>query len=72
MNLQNIRDQLSAALIQSGQTQIQFATKHGLSYSWINKFLNGQADNPEFASLERLRAAIEAEEPPKKLAKGRR
>jgi transcriptional regulator with XRE-family HTH domain len=42
-------------------TQEEFARLHGLSYSWINKFLKGHADNPRFNSLTELQAAIEKE-----------
>lgn len=48
-------------LKQRGLSQVRFAEKHGLSYSWINKFLNDVADNPRLNTLNDLQAAIEKE-----------
>lgn len=61
MNLHNVRDDLREVLQARGLSQVEFAEIHGLSYSWINKFLSGAADNPRFNSLIDLQAAIEKE-----------
>jgi transcriptional regulator with XRE-family HTH domain len=61
MNLQTIKQDLAAVLKQSELSQIEFADKYGLSYSWINKFLNDVADNPRLNTLNDLQAAIEKE-----------
>jgi transcriptional regulator with XRE-family HTH domain len=61
MNLQDIREDLDRVLKRRGLSQIAFAEKHGLSYSWINKFLNDVADNPRLNTLNELLAAIEKE-----------
>lgn len=61
MNLHNIRTALADTLHARKLSQVEFAAKHGLSYSWINKFLMGHADNPRLSSLSQLEAAIEAE-----------
>jgi transcriptional regulator with XRE-family HTH domain len=62
MNLHNVRKELADTLRGSGLTQYEFATKHGLSYSWVNKFLNEAASNPRNNSLEALQAAIAKEQ----------
>ena len=61
MNLHNVRKELSDTLRQTGLSQYDFAVKHNLSYSWINKFLNEVADNPRLNSLTALEEAIQAE-----------
>lgn len=61
MNLQSLKQDLEAVLKQRELSQIEFADKHGLSYSWINKFLNDVADNPRLNTLNELQAAIEKE-----------
>lgn len=61
MNLQVIKQDLEQVLKRRGLSQVEFAELHGLSYSWINKFLNGHADNPTINSLVDLQAAIEKE-----------
>lgn len=61
MNLQTIKQDLEAVLKQGELSQIEFADKYGLSYSWINKFLNDVADNPRLNTLNDLQAAIEKE-----------
>lgn len=59
MNLHNLREDLQAALKASELSQVEFAARYGLSYSWVNKFLNGAADNPRLSSLTQLEAAIQ-------------
>jgi transcriptional regulator with XRE-family HTH domain len=61
MNLQSLKQDLEAVLKQRELSQIEFATRHGLSYSWINKLLNDVADNPRLNSINDLQAAIEKE-----------
>jgi transcriptional regulator with XRE-family HTH domain len=61
MNLHNVQKDLRDVLHESRLSQFEFAERHGLSYSWINKFLNGIADNPRLNSLNDLQAAIEKE-----------
>jgi len=61
MNLQSLKQDLEAVLKQRELSQVEFADRHGLSYSWINKFLNDVADNPRLNSLNDLQAAIEKE-----------
>ncbi len=61
MNLQTIREELDEVLARRRLSQVEFAEIHGLSYSWINKFLNGKADNPTVNSLNELQAAIDKE-----------
>lgn len=58
MNLHILQKDLQSALQSSGLTQVEFAAKYGLSYSWINKFLNGVADNPRLSSITELEDAI--------------
>lgn len=61
MNLHSVRQDLVNVLRQRDLSQFEFAEKHGLSYSWINKFLNNVAKNPRFNTLNDLQAAIEKE-----------
>lgn len=61
MNLHNVQKELREVLQARGLSQVEFAQIHGLSYSWINKFLSGVADNPRLNSLNDLQAAIEKE-----------
>ena len=61
MNLHNVQKDLGYVLRERGLSQVEFAKIHGLSYSWINKFLNGKAKNPRLNSLMDLEAAIAIE-----------
>lgn len=61
MNLHNVQKELREVLKDRGLSQVEFAKIHGLSYSWINKFLNDIADNPRLNSLNDLQAAIQKE-----------
>lgn len=61
MNLHNLQKDLRDVLHERRLSQFEFAERHGLSYSWINKFLNGAADNPRLNSLTELQDAIEKE-----------
>lgn len=61
MNLHEIRKDLEQVLKRRGLSQVEFAERHGLSYSWINKFLNAHADNPTINSLSDLQLAINKE-----------
>ena len=61
MNLHNVQSELREVLKERGLSQIEFAQIHGLSYSWINKFLNGVAVNPRLNTLTDLQYAIEKE-----------
>lgn len=61
MNLHNVRKDLADTLRRTGLTQYEFAVKHDLSYSWINKFLNEKAANPRLNHLLELTAAIKRE-----------
>jgi transcriptional regulator with XRE-family HTH domain len=61
MNIDAIKKDLDEVLTRRGLSQVEFAEIHGLSYSWINKFLNGKAANPTINSLNELQAAIEKE-----------
>lgn len=62
MELNTVRQKLKGVLEATGLNQIEFATRHGLSYSWINKFLNEKANNPRFHQLQDLERAITKEE----------
>jgi transcriptional regulator with XRE-family HTH domain len=61
MNLHNVQNDLRQVLKERGLSQLEFAQAHGLSYSWINKFLSGVADNPRLNTLTDLQTAIEKE-----------
>ena len=61
MNLQSLKQDLAAVLKQRDLSQVEFAEKHGLSYSWINKLLNGAAKNPRLNSINDLQKAIQKE-----------
>lgn len=61
MELHNVRADLRKTLTKRRLTQEAFARKHDLSSSWLNKFLLGKVENPQFRSLERVQKAIEAE-----------
>ena len=61
MNLHSLKQRLADVLKDSGLSQLEFSEKHGLSYSWVNKFLNDVADNPRFNTLSELEAAIDKE-----------
>lgn len=62
MKLDTVKQDLIKVLKASELSQIEFADKYGLSYSWINKFLNDVADNPRLNTLNELIAAIEKEQ----------
>lgn len=57
----NVKKDLADLLADARISQVDFAAKHGLSYSWLNKFLNAKDPNPRVNSLEELTAAMEAE-----------
>lgn len=61
MNLQNIRRELSDLLVERGLSQFEFAARYDLSYSQINKFLNGHVDNPRLSTIEELQRAMRRE-----------
>jgi predicted transcriptional regulator len=61
MNLQNLRDRLSAAIEKSELGQDGFARKYDLSSSYVNKFLRGELLNPRLKSMERIESAIATE-----------
>jgi predicted transcriptional regulator len=63
MDLHNVRKSLHEVLKDRRMTREAFARKHGFSSSWLYKFAQGNAKNPRFRSLERLRKAIESELP---------
>jgi transcriptional regulator with XRE-family HTH domain len=58
MNLNSVKNDLRWVLETHGLSQVKFAKIHGLSYSWINKFLNDVADNPRLNTLIDLQNAI--------------
>ena len=58
MNLQNLRSRLSKALELSGESQYGFAEKHGISYSYLNKFLKGWMTNPRLSTLNDFERVI--------------
>jgi transcriptional regulator with XRE-family HTH domain len=60
MDLTNVRTNVRKTLEAKGLSQEAFAVKHGLSYSWLNKFLCGKHD-PRNQSLEDLQKALDAE-----------
>jgi len=62
VNLHNVREDLKHTLHRSELSQEAFAAKYDLSYSWINKFLNGHINNPRLDSLTGLEAAIAREQ----------
>lgn len=63
MNLQNLRGRLRRAVEKSSLGQRRFAKKHGLSASYLNKFLREVPgfDNPRLSTIECMQAAIKAE-----------
>lgn len=61
MSVHNVKKELAELLAAARISQVDFAAKHGLSYSWVNKFLNAENPNPRINSLEDLLAAMAAE-----------
>ena len=61
MDLHIVRSAVKDTLKSRRLTQYAFARKHDLSYSWLNKFLREEADNPCADSLTRLQKALENE-----------
>lgn len=61
MTLQSVQKRLRDVLESRQMTQYDFARKHDLSYSWVNKLCNGHVTNPEMKSLDRLVDALDAE-----------
>lgn len=61
MDLHIVRSAVKKTLKSRRLTQVQFAQKHDLSYSWLNKFLREEADNPCIDSLARLQKALDRE-----------
>ena len=66
MSLQNavqkIREDCLRILAVRRLSQQEFSEKHGLSHSWVNKFLNNEEANPRVQSVERLREAVADEQ----------
>jgi transcriptional regulator with XRE-family HTH domain len=61
MNLHNVRVACLLTLEDRRLSQQEFADKHALSHSWLNKFLRGKTENPRVKSVSKLEKAIEAE-----------
>lgn len=61
MNIQTTRKDLADLLRTTGLSQYEFAAKHRLSYSSVNKFLKGKSQNPRINSLIALQTAIDSE-----------
>lgn len=65
MSLQNVvrkvREDCLKILATRRLSQQEFSQKHGLSHSWVNKFLNNEEANPRVQSVERLREAVAEE-----------
>lgn len=61
MSIQAIRARARDILHAHDLTQEGFARKHGLSYTWLTKFLQGRMVNPRYQTLERLQLALDAE-----------
>jgi transcriptional regulator with XRE-family HTH domain len=61
MNLQNLRNDLAGLLAEKGLSQYEFASRNGLSYSSVNKFLNDPDPNPRFSSIQAMSDAIARE-----------
>lgn len=56
-----IRQDCKSVLASRRLSQQDFATKHDLSYSWLNKFLNEKDTDYRVGSVEGLRVAIQKE-----------
>jgi predicted transcriptional regulator len=65
MSLQNVvervRQDCHKVLAERRLSQQEFAEKHGLSYSWLNKFLKGRDTDYRIGSVEDLRLAVQQE-----------
>lgn len=61
MNLHNVRKELQETLKVRGLSQFDFAKAYDLSYSSINKFLNGHGMNPRIQTVEKIERAIKRE-----------
>lgn len=61
MDLHSVRSNVKAVLAKHGVSQDEFARRHGLSSSWLNKFLRAELNNPRYLSLKRLEDAVSAE-----------
>ena len=55
----------TALAARKGEWQ-EVAKQTGVSYSWISKFMNGHIENPGFATLKSLHAALCVRKPRKK------
>lgn len=65
MSLQSIvsrvREDCKKVLLNRRMSQQEFAEKHNLSYSWLNKFLNEKDTDYRVGSVEDLRVAVQQE-----------
>ena len=61
MDLHNVRESLKQVLKAQRLSRHAFARKHEIGPSWLDKFAQGQIDNPRFNSLKRLEEAIKSE-----------
>lgn len=61
--VEKVRSDCRKVLAARRLSQQEFAEKHDLSYSWVNKFLSGELEelNPRVKSIDRLRDAITKE-----------
>lgn len=61
MDLHNVRESLHKTLSARRLSRKAFATKHGISLSWLNGFAQGEFNNPRYNSLKRLEEALKSE-----------
>lgn len=56
-----VRSDCLKVLSQRGLTQQEFADRHDLSHSWLNKFLKAKETDYRVGSVESLRVAVQQE-----------
>lgn len=56
-----VREDCRKVLAAQRLSQQEFAEKHQLSYSWLNKFLNEKDTDYRVGSIEDLRLAVQKE-----------
>lgn len=55
----NLDEQLRQALESCRGDWPTIATRSGVSYSWLSKFVNGHIPNPGYETLKKLHSAID-------------
>jgi transcriptional regulator with XRE-family HTH domain len=69
-NLEALRDDVRAYL-RGKRFQAEIAQQMGVSYSWLNKFINGQFPNLSAGRLEKLAKWVSADRATQEAAAGR-